>query len=384
MTPRPVNRLSARSVTTIKQPGRHADGAGLYLQVDDSLAKRWVFVFQWGGKRKEMGLGPVSLVSLAEARDERDRARKLVFQGVNPIEDRKRRSTAPTFKEVADELVPNLTLRSEKHREQWAMTLNVYAKPLHEKRVDEITTDDVVETLKPIWTEIPDTAQRLRGRIERVLDAAKAKGHRRGENPALWRGHLALLLPKPAKLKRGHHEALPFKKAPAFMGRLLAKEGAGARALEFTILTASRTAMTIGAVWSEVDLEHKVWTIPGQRMKTGKEHRVPLTPRMMELLEERLTREGPIFTAKPGKPLSNMTMDKVLRDMGVDVTVHGFRSTFRDWAGDATDFPRELAELALAHTIGDETERAYRRADALAKRRKLMEAWEEYLRGSAA
>lgn len=382
MAPRPVNRLSARTVQTIKEPGRHADGHGLYLQVDDSLAKRWVFVFQWNGKRKEMGLGPVSIVTLAEARDERDRVRKLVFQGVNPIEERRRRSTAPTFKEVSDEVIPALALKSEKHRDQWRTTIDTYAKSLHDKRVDEITTEDVVAVLEPIWNTIPDTAQRLRGRIERILDAAKAKGKRRGENPAAWRGHLALLLPKPVKLKRGHFAAMPFKRAPEFMARLAEKEGAGARALEFTILTAARTGMTIGATWEEIDLPHKVWTIPGERMKNGKTHRVPLTPRMMEILEERLTREGPIFSAKAGKHLSNMTMDKVLRDMGEEVTVHGFRSTFRDWAGDATDFPRELAELALAHTIGDETERAYRRADALAKRRKLMEAWEDYLRGT--
>lgn len=382
MARRPVNRLSARSVQTIKQPGRHADGAGLYLHVDESGAKRWVFVFQWRGKRKEMGLGPVALVSLLDAREARESARKLVFQGVNPIEARKRLTAAPTFKEMADELIPNLTLRSEKHRDQWTMTLNTYAKPLHDKRVDEIETDDVIATLKPIWKEIPETARRVRGRIERVLDAAKAKKHRTGENPARWKGHLALLMTTEAKLAKGHYKALPYEDAPAFMKRLAAKEGAGARALEFTILTVARTGMTLGATWPEIS--KGVWEIPGPRMKNGKPHRVPLTARPLAILEERPTREGPLFSAKAGKPLSNMTMDKVLRDMGVDATVHGFRSTFRDWAGDRTQFPRDLAEQALAHTVGDETERAYRRGDALAKRRKLLEAWEAYLSGSLA
>lgn len=383
MARRPVNRLSARTVQTIKEPGRHADGAGLYLHVDPSGAKRWVFVFQWRNKRKEMGLGPVSIVSLAEAREEREKARKLVFQGVNPIEARKRVSEAPTFKAMADELIPQLALRSEKHRDQWSMTINQYASALHKMPVDEIDTDAVLDVLKPIWNEIPDTAQRLRGRIERILDAAKAKGYRSGENPARWRGHIALLMPKAVKLKRGHHAAMPFEEAPAFMARLAKKEGAGARALEFTILTASRTGMTIGAPMSEVDREKKVWTIPAHRMKANKEHRVPLTDRMLEIYDERP--DGPfIFSAKAEKPLSNMTMDKVLRDMDIDATVHGFRSTFRDWAGDRTDFPRDLAEQALAHTVGDETERAYRRGDALAKRRKLMESWEKYLRSELA
>lgn len=383
MARRPVNRLSARTVQTIKEPGRHADGAGLYLHVDPSGAKRWVFVFQWRNKRKEMGLGPVSIVSLAEAREEREKARKLVFQGVNPIEARKRSSEAPTFKAMADELIPQLALRSEKHRDQWSMTIKQYAAPLHKMPVDEIDTDAVLDVLKPIWNEIPDTAQRLRGRIERILDAAKAKGYRTGENPARWRGHIALLMPKAVKLKRGHHAAMPFEDAPAFMVRLAEKEGAGARALEFTILTASRTGMTLGAPASEIDRKAKVWTIPAERMKGNKEHRVPLTERMLEILDERPDGKF-LFSAKAEKPLSNMTMDKVLRDMDIDATVHGFRSTFRDWAGDRTEFPRDLAEQALAHTVGDQTERAYRRGDALAKRRKLMEAWEKYLRSDLA
>lgn len=380
MARRPLNRLSARAVQTLKEPGRHADGNGLYLHVDPSGAKRWVFVFQWHSRRKEMGLGPVDIVSLADARDARENARKLVYQGVNPIEARRRATEAPTFKAMADELIPGLALKNEKHRDQWRMTVNEYAKPLHKLRVNDIDTDDVVSTLRPIWNEIPDTAQRLRGRIERILDAAKAKGYRTGENPARWRGHIELLLPKPRKAEVGHYEALPFEEAAAFFARLRQKPGAGARALEWTILSASRTGMTLGAVRDEVDREAKVWTIPGSRMKNGKEHRVPLTDRMLEIYDERPAGEV-LFSAKAGKPLSNMTMDKVLRDMEVDATVHGFRSTFRDWAGDRTDFPRDLAEQALAHTVGDAVERAYRRGDALAKRRKLMEAWERFLGG---
>jgi integrase len=383
--PRPVNRLSARTVATLKKPGRHADGAGLYLHIDDNLSKRWVFVFQWRGRRKEMGLGSVSLVSLVEAREAALAARKLVATGVNPIEDRRRvKSDARTFGEVAEEVIADLASgwKGDAQEAAWRDTLKQHAAPLWNLAVDQVDTEDVLGALKPIWTKIPETASRVRGRIERVLDAARAKGLRSGENPARWRGHLKLLLPARQRLARGHHAALPYEDAPAFWTRLSEREGAGVRALRWTILTVARENEALGA--TEREIKGAVWIVPAERMKGGREHRVPLTA--AALAELRLTGnpDALLFPgAKPGRPLSNMTMDMQLRKMGVKATPHGFRSTFRDWAGDKTNFPREVAEAALAHLIGDEAERAYRRGDALDKRRRLMEAWAGYLLGEA-
>lgn len=389
MARRPLNRLTDRHVQTLKAPGRHADGAGLYLHIDKPDdegrvgAKRWVFVFQWRSKRKEMGLGPVEHVKLREARDARDAARRLVFQGKNPIEERKRdRGDIPTFGVLADEVVAALSLKSEKHREQWTMTLTGYAKPLRELPVDQIETADVLAALKPIWAEIPETAARTRGRIERVLEAAKAKGYRTGENPARWKGHLALLLPR-VRRAVNHHGALPYADLPAFMAKLRKRGGSGAKGLEFTILTAARTGEIVGATRKEIDLAEKVWIVPAERMKGGREHRVPLSPAAVAVLESvnvgEMDPDDYLFVgAKAGKPMSNMTMDKVLRVMDTEVTVHGFRSTFKDWAEDTTNFANGVIEAALAHRVGDETERAYRRSDALLKRRKLMEAWAGY------
>ncbi|RAK52090.1 tyrosine-type recombinase/integrase [Phenylobacterium deserti] len=383
MARRPINRLTDRMVRSIKQPGRHADGNGLYLQVDDSLAKRWVFVFQWEGKRKEMGLGPIDLVGLGEAREARDRARKLVFKGVNPIEERKRtKGVAPTFGELADEVVAALTSKNPKHKDQWKMTLTEYAGSLRPLPVDAITTDHILEALKPIWNTKHETASRTRGRIERVLDAAKARGFREGENPARWKGHLALLLTRPRQAVK-HHAALPYRDLPAFMVQLRERVGISARALEFTILTAARTGETIGSTAQEFDRERRLWIVPADRMKGGREHRVPLTDAAMAVLEAMnvwdLKPGAFLFPgAKAGKPISNMSMDKVLRTMELDVTVHGFRSAFKDWAEDTTNFPSGIIEAALAHLVGDETERAYRRGDALEKRRALMEAWAGY------
>lgn len=386
MARRPINRLSAREVVTIKKPGRHADGAGLYLHVDppdeegNVGAKRWVFVFQWRRRRKEMGLGSVEFVDLKEARAERENARRLVHEGINPIDARRRaRTETPTFGEVADELVKGLALKNDKHKDQWSRSLTEFAAPLRGLPVDKIDTEDVLEALKPIWERIPDTASKVRGRIERVLDAAKARGWRSGENPARWRGHLSLLLPK-KRGERTHMKALPWEKAPAFMAELRQREGMGVAALQFTILTAARTGETIGTVWPEIDLKKKVWTVPAARMKAGREHRVPLSDAAVALLEPLVGLGDYVFPGRSkGTHISNMTMDRVLRQMDLDVTVHGFRSTFRDWAGENTNFPREVAEAALAHQVGDEVERAYRRGDALAKRRELMDAWATYL-----
>lgn len=364
----------------------HADGDGLYLSVSKSGAKSWRFIFQWHGKRKEMGLGKLSAVSLADARQAANQARAMVAQDLDPIavrEAERAKNSNQTFGQFADALVDDLApgFRNAKHLAQWRMTLKTYAAPLRNKRLDDIETRDVLAVLKPIWQEKPETAVRLRGRIERVLDAAKAQGLRTGENPARWRGHLDKLLPKRQKLTRGHHAAMPYKDLPRFVAALRANESLSALALEWCILTATRSGETLNASWSEIDRDAKVWTIPAQRMKAGKEHRVPLKRRMLEILDrlELLRRDdGFLFPGnKAGRPLSGMAMAMQMRRMGQGgYTVHGFRSSFRDWAAEETSYPREIAEAALAHAVGDMTERAYRRGDALERRRELMEAWE--------
>ncbi len=273
--------------------------------------------------------------------------------------------------------------RNAKHIAQWEMTLRDYAAPLRQKLITDVTTADVLGVLKPIWLRKSETASRVRGRIERVLDAAKAKGLRTGENPALWRGHLDRLLPKRRKLARGHHKAMPYADVAAFIIELRKREAVAATALEFTILTAARSGETLGAKWHEIDWKDKIWTVPAERMKAGREHRVTLSSRTITILKK-LAELGAdensfVFPGqKPGKPLSVMAMDMVLRRMEVDVTVHGFRSSFRDWCGEVSNFPRDVAEAALAHVVGDKTERAYRRGDSLEKRRKLMIAWASY------
>jgi integrase len=390
---RTLNRLKSKQVDALGA-GRHADGGGLYLDRDEQGRSRWLFMWTRNGKRREMGLGPANKdgVALAKARDAAATAREVLSKGGDPIEARdaaKREPVpVPTFGEAADAFVKSLSpqWRNEKHREQWAMTLKVYAKPLRSLPVDRVDTSGVLAVLKPIWQSKPETASRVRGRIERVLDAAKAKGHRSGENPARWRGHLDHLLPKRQKLSRGHHAALPYEQLPDFMGALRGREAVAASALEFLILTAARTGEVLGATWAEIDLKAKVWTVPAGRMKAGREHRVPLSVRAIKVLEAvkplAIGREParlPVFPSQEaGKPLSSMALAMLLRRMDVKTTVHGFRSSFRDWAGEASNFPREVAEAALAHTVGDATERAYRRGDALEKRRKLMEAWAGY------
>lgn len=382
-------KLTARKVETAKA-GRHGDGAGLYLVVSPTGARKWVFRFTWRGKVTETGLGAGDTVSLAAARDAAIEARRALANGRNPIEARRAAKAGaagkPTFGTIADALIEARApeWRNAKHRAQWAMTLTRYAASLRGLPVDEIETADVLAILQPIWQAKPETASRLRGRIEAVLDAAKAQGHRTGENPAAWRGHLAHLLPKRHTLTRGHHAALPYGELPAFMAALRAREALAALALEFCILTATRSGETLGATWDEVDLEAAVWTIPATRMKTGRAHRVPLSEPTLALLYRLAgARTGAhVFPGqRSGKPLSCMAMTQVLRRMGRgDLTAHGFRSTFRDWAGNKTSFPREVAEAALAHVIGDKVEQAYRRSDALEKRRKLIAAWARHCR----
>jgi len=386
---REQNKLSARFVQTVTKPGRHSDGGGLYLIVDPSGAKRWLFLFRWGGKLKELGLGGLSAVTLAQAREKASDARRQVAAGTNPIAAKRAaadaKAAAKTFSEVADALIASITpgFKNEKHKAQWSSTLETYASHLSKLAVADISTDDILKVLQPIWLEKPETASRVRGRVERVLDAAKARGLRSGENPARWRGHLDHLLARRPKTGQQHHAAMPYDAMPAFMTRLRAREAVAASALEFGILCASRTGEIIEARWDEFDRAAKVWTIPAVRMKAGREHRVPLTDRALAILDclERIRTSEFVFPGpRRGKPLSNMALAMLMRRLEcADYTVHGFRSSFRDWAGEKTAFPREVAEAALAHVVGDETERAYRRGDALEKRRQMMDAWATFL-----
>ena len=378
-----LHTLSARTVATLAAPGRHSDGGGLYLNVTASGARSWVFMWKVAGKRREMGLGSLRDVPLAKARDRAADARQKLTDGLDPIATR-HKPKVMTFAEAADALIESMasSWRNEKHRAQWKMTLTVYCEPLRSRSVAEIGTEDVLKVLQPLWRTKPETASRLRGRIERVFDFARARGQRSGENPARWRGHLDAILPKRAKLTRGHHKAMPFDEVPAFVAALREREGVAPRALEFAILTAARSGEVLAARWSEFDLEAGVWTVPAARMKAGREHRVPLSAPAVEILrqmEHKRLGEYVFPGMRSGRPLSVMALEMVLRRMKVDVTVHGFRSAFRDWAGERTHFPREVAEAALAHLVGDAVERAYRRGDALEKRRKLMEAWAGFL-----
>lgn len=388
---RPLGKLTARRAATLTKPGRHGDGGGLYLSlsgIGPIQRRRWVYLYTRNGRLREMGLGGFPGLSLAEARLERDRWAAVLRAGGDPIGLRKTEKAVskgmPTFGQLADEVIAGVGAdwRNEKHRQQWVMTLREYAGPLRGRPVNEIDTDDVLSVLRPLWQKRPETASRLRGRIEHVLDAARAKGFRHGPNPALWRGHLDKLLPKQLKVDRGHHAAMPYGKVPAFLAAVQKRDAIAALAIEFTILTAARTGEVIGATWDEIDLEETVWTIPAQRMKARRMHRVPLSARAVGILKKVLkARTGDcVFPGrKTGRPLSNMSMEMILRRMKVtDATMHGFRSSFRDWVGNETNFQREVAEAALAHVVGDAAEQAYRRGDALEKRRQMMDAWAKY------
>jgi integrase len=383
------NKLNATQVRAATKPGVLGDGDGLYLRVGKQGAKSWIFVWRRRGRRHEMGLGGATIVSLAAARTKAEEARAILGRAGDPWSEMAERRSAierTTFGECADDLIASMESgwQNGKHRDQWRMTLKVYAEPLRSMPVADVTTDDVVRVLRPLWTDKQETGSRLRGRVERVLSHAKARGLRHGENPARWKGHLDHLLAPRQKLARGHHPALPYADAPLFMAELREREGVSASALEFTILTAARTGESIAARWPEIDLGGAVWTVPGERMKGGREHRVPLTPPAVALLKE-LPRFGPyVFPGASGrKHISNAAMSELLKGMRLPstATVHGFRSTFRDWAKEVSPFPRELAEAALAHLVGDDTERAYSRGDALAKRRELMSGWADYLGG---
>ena len=391
---RKVNQLTAVAVSRKKKPGRYGDGHGLWLQVSRSGTKSWLFRYMRHGKARQMGLGPVHTISLAEAREKATECRKVLLAGDDPIEARRARRMAAgvdaargiTFKECAEKYVAahEAGWRNEKHRAQWKSTLKTYVYPvLGELSVAAVDTALVLKVLEPIWTAKPETASRIRGRIEAVVDWAKAREFRDGDNPARWRGHLDKLLAPRRKIARvRHHAALPFADLPVFMADLRKQDGISPRALEFAILTAARTGETIGVRWPEIDLKRKVWVIPPERMKGSREHRVPLSSRGLEILKT-LPRDGKsdfVFPGgRAGNPLSNMALLGALRRMGrTDVTSHGFRSTFSDWAAETTAYPREVVEMALAHAVSDKVEAAYRRGDLFEKRRRIMEDWSTY------
>ncbi|MGE3745462.1 MAG: tyrosine-type recombinase/integrase [Sphingomonadaceae bacterium] len=389
------NVLTPLAVKNAK-PGRHADGGGLHLLVKESGARSWVYRFMLKGKARDIGLGAAGPdgISLADARDARDALRLKVKTGIDPLEERRRDAAEAlaaaqsaqvagiTFKAVAETYIGanEGSWRNDKHRQQWKNTLATYVYPvIGETPVAEVGTAHVLQILEPIWKAKAETASRVRGRMETILDAAKARGYREGENPARWRGHIAQILPARSRLTRGHHKAMPYEAIPEFVGKLRKREAVAALALEFAILTAARTGEVIGAKWAEIDMDKAIWTIPAARMKAGKEHRVPLSPRAVEILKatQGLRKEW-LFPAIKGGSMSGMAMSMLLRRMKVEVTVHGFRSGFRDWSAECTGYAHEVAEMALAHTIENKVERAYRRGDLFDKRRRLMDDWATY------
>lgn len=379
-----TNRLTALAIKSLK-PGFHADGGGLYLRVT-ATRKSWSFIYHRDKRRREMGLGSFVDVPLAEARVKAADARTLIHSGVDPLSEKARsKSQGRTFRDAAAEYIAlkELGWSNPKHRQQWPNSLRDHAKPIMDVAVDQITTQDVLTCLRPIWHSKPETSSRVRMRIENILDAEKARGHRSGDNPAAWKGNLAHLLPPRSKLSRGHQRALDYKKAPAFMAALRQREGVAAKALEFTVLNAVRTSETLHATWGEIDWESRVWTVPAERTKTKTELRVALSDAAVAVVSEMkaLGCEWVFPNANRDGPLSTAAMSAVLdrMDMKADATVHGFRSTFRDWAGEATEFPRDIVEMALGHKVGSAVERAYRRGDALERRRAVMEAWASHL-----
>jgi integrase len=379
------NRLSESRVPKLKT-GIHADGDGLYIRVQTTGSRNWIFIFKRGGKRTELGLGGygrgTAPVNLALAREKADAVRQQLARGENP---RAIEAAPVTFSEAMEALITvrEKEWRNAKHADQWKMTLREYAKPLHPLAVGDIGVDDVVRCLTPHWTARPETADRLRSRIGAVLDYAKARGLRDGDNPARWKGHLDKLLPARQKLSRGHHAAVDYTDLPATIRRLRAASGVSARAVEFTALTAARSGEVRGAVWTEIDWKACIWTVPPERMKAGLEHRVPLSDRAVDILKamkQRATGKLVFGGGVEGRPISDTAMVKALRLAAGDdtVTLHGLRSSFRDWAGDCTAHPRDVCEAALAHIIQG-VEAAYRRSDALAKRKLLMDDWAAYL-----
>jgi len=397
---REVGKLAAVALRSLPV-GRHSDGGGLYVQVTQNAvgnkARSWLFRYSLAGKSREMGLGPLHTLGLAEARAKARELRKQVLDGEDPIAARNTRrraatveaATGMTFQTCAEAYIAahQAGWRNPKHAAQWPSTLATYAYPIFGALpVAAIDTGLVMKAIEPIWTEKPETASRVRGRIESVLDWAGAREYRRGENPARWRGHLENLLPKKSKVRRvEHHAALPYAEIAEFMAALRKQEGVAALALELTILTAARTGEVLGARWDEINPDGYLWIVPPERMKASKEHRVPLSDAAMKIIEKMaaIRLSDYIFPGqRTSRPLSQMAMLMLLRRMGRgDLTAHGFRSTFSDWCAEKTSFPSEVREMALAHAVGDKVEAAYRRGDLFQKRRELAEAWAQYCDG---
>ena len=381
--------LTVRKVETAK-PGKYEDGDGLRLVVSTTLARKWVFRFTVNGKRREMGLGSYPEVSLAAARTQAAEFRKQASQGRDPIAARLVEPLRiPTFTQCAARYIRahRHGWANRKHARQWCATLKTYARPLiGSKPVDAIGTEDVLSVLSAIWTTKTETAKRVQGRMENILDFAAARKWRMEANPARWRGHLDKLLPKPSRVKTvTHHPAMPYTDLPGLMVALRRNGSLSSLALQFLILTATRTSETLQARWNEIDLDARTWTIPATRMKARREHRVPLTDATMAILEALPRHSGNPYLfpgAIEGRPLSNMSLLQLMRGMGYgvggdrgDYVPHGFRSSFRDWSGEVSSFPRDVAEMALAHVIENKVEAAYRRGDLFEKRRKMMEQW---------
>lgn len=389
--PRKARELKALEVARLAEQGFHSVGgvAGLHLRINEAGARNWILRAMVGGKRRDIGLGGFPDVPLALARDKARTTREKIEQGIDPVLERRSSRqallTAVTFDEAAARFIEAKSPEwsNPKHRAQWKATLDTYASPrIGALPVDRVELPHVLEILSPIWTTKTETASRVRMRVESVLAWATASGYRSGDNPARWKGNLDVLLAKPSKVKKvEHHAALAIDALPAFVADLRARDGVAARALEFLILTATRSGEVRGATWDEFDLKSGVWVIPGERMKAGKEHRVPLCARALALVKEQPQMAGSpyVFSAPRGGQLSDMTLSAVMRRMEVDAVPHGFRSTFRDWCSERTAYPRDVAEMALAHTIQNKTEAAYRRGDLYDKRVNMMKDWQRFI-----
>lgn len=387
------NLLSETAIKALTKPNVYADGDGLYLRVRAGGSKNWLFIYRRGSRRTEIGLGGygqgTAPVSVKLAREKAETIRQKLARGEDPT-SKPEAPAVVTFKDCMDGLLHARRddWRNEKHKAQYVMTLTKYAEPLHALSVADITIGDVEACLLPHWQERPETADRLRSRIQAVIDFGIARQWRTSANPAIWKGLLDKIMPKRQGMTRGHHAAIPHADLPAVVKRLRTSKGTSAAAVEFLALTAVRTGEGREALWAEFDLDAAVWTIPAERMKSHIEHRVPLTPRVIEILRIRRAASTGKFVFADGAakaPVSATAMTKALKLAsleGVHGTLHGLRSAFRDFCGDHTEFPREVAEAALAHAVGDRTERAYRRGDALEKRRALMTVWTDYLEGA--
>jgi integrase len=399
-TLREHNKLTAARVAKLARRGRYSDGGGLVLQVSEWGTKAWVFRFEREGRERQMGLGPIHTLSLAEARERARECRKILLDGRDPIEVRnaervQRRIEAArgvTFKDCAERYISahEATWKNTKHRDQWRSTLLRYADPvIGALPVSAIDTALVMQVLEPAWKTTPETAARVRGRIEAVLDWATVRGFRTGDNPARWRGHLNKLLPSRAKVRKTrHHPALPYAEIASFMADLRARNSAPARALEFLILTAARTGEVIGTRWAEIDLKARAWTVPAERTKAERQHRIPLSEPALKLLSSLPAPNSPDSLLFPrvhsGEPVSRTSLLELMRELRPGYVPHGLRSTFRDWAAETTNHQNYVVEAALAHTIGDKVEAAYRRGDLFEKRRRLMADWARYCARPAA